>query len=92
MPENLLCYRDTRPESDLFNKAAQNVSFGIAAYTSIFVMSLLAMGICSQKNSQEVALNGKAGYLKVFSLAILSSVAVYFSLHSESAVFLYFNF
>ncbi len=71
---------------------AQNVSFGIAAYTSIFVMSLLAVGICSQKNSQEVALNGKARYLKVFSLAILSSVAVYFSLHSESAVFLYFNF
>ncbi|MBS0906988.1 hypothetical protein JK229_17845 [Pantoea dispersa] len=26
MPENLLCYRDTRPESDLFNKAQILVS------------------------------------------------------------------
>nr|WP_249219492.1 hypothetical protein [Pantoea dispersa] len=26
MPENLLCYRDTRPESDLFNKAEQELN------------------------------------------------------------------
>nr|DAK74215.1 MAG TPA: hypothetical protein [Caudoviricetes sp.] len=25
MPENLPCYRDTRPESDLFNKADQQL-------------------------------------------------------------------
>lgn len=71
---------------------AQHISFGIAAYISIFAMSLLALVICSQKNSQEIALNGKSGYIKVVSLALLSSISVYFTLHSESAVFLYFNF
>lgn len=71
---------------------AQNISFGIAAYASIFAMSLLALGLCSQKNSQEISLNGSIGYFKVIGLPAFSSIAVYFSLHTESAVFLYFNF
>lgn len=71
---------------------AENISFGIAAYASIFAMSLLALMICSQKNSQEISLDGSIGYFKLISLSVIGSVAVYFSLHTESAVFLYFNF
>ncbi|KGT90752.1 MBOAT family O-acyltransferase [Enterobacter cancerogenus] len=71
---------------------AENISYGIAAYSSVFMMSVVAMMICLLKNSQEIIIGNKIGYLKITTLSIFSSVAIYLGLHSESAVFLYFNF
>jgi D-alanyl-lipoteichoic acid acyltransferase DltB (MBOAT superfamily) len=71
---------------------AENISFGMAAYLSVFLMSALALLICSRDNSQEQTIGKEAGYFKVSLYAVLSAVAVYFTLHTESAVFLYFNF
>lgn len=71
---------------------AQHISFGIAAYMSVFMMSFIALALCSLRNSQEISLNGCLGYFKVIILSFMASVAVYCSLHTESAVFLYFNF
>jgi D-alanyl-lipoteichoic acid acyltransferase DltB (MBOAT superfamily) len=71
---------------------AKNISYGVAAYSSIYIMSAIALLCCSLKNSQEIIIGQKIGYFKISILAFISSIAVYLSLHSESAVFLYFNF
>lgn len=71
---------------------AKNISYGIAAYSSVFIMSAIALLCCSLKNSQEIIIGQRIGYFKIVILAFISSLAVYLSLHSESAVFLYFNF
>lgn len=71
---------------------AENISFGVAAYLSTFLMVLASLVICSAKNSQELALKSNIGYGKLIVFSISGAISVYFGLHTESAVFLYFNF
>lgn len=71
---------------------AKYISFGVAAYFSVYLLAVISFFICSRRNSQEIALGSEIGYAKILSLSVLGSISVYFSLHSESAVFLYFNF
>lgn len=77
---------------NLAGLVAEKISFGIAAHLTFLIMSSISFFICTRNNSQEIAINNEIGYSKIIRYAILSSIATYLSLHSESAVFLYFNF
>ncbi|PRB54799.1 poly(beta-D-mannuronate) O-acetylase [Erwinia billingiae] len=77
---------------NLAGLVAEKISFGIAAHLTFLIMSSISFYICTRKNSQEIAINTEIGYSKITRYAIFSSIATYLSLHSESAVFLYFNF
>lgn len=71
---------------------ADHISFGVAAYLSTFMMIAISFYICSNKNSQEISLKGKIDYPMVISTALLAAISICFNLHTENAVFLYFNF
>lgn len=65
---------------------------GIAANIIPYLMIAVGFLIISRKNSFDLATQGTLGWLKVASMTVLFSIAMYSTLHATSSVFLYFNF
>ncbi|RKQ38344.1 MBOAT family protein [Enterobacter sp. R1(2018)] len=65
---------------------------GIAGYSIQFAAISCAFAVISFKNAFEIVVTEKQSHLKVAGIALISSLALYMTLHTTSAVFLYFNF
>lgn len=65
---------------------------GIVGYSIQFAAISCAFAIISFKNSIEIVMTERQATLKVSLIALISAMALYMTLHTTSAVFLYFNF
>lgn len=65
---------------------------GIAGYSVQFAAIACAFVVISFRNAFEIVVTEKQSTLKVTWIALMTALALYMTLHTTSAVFLYFNF
>lgn len=65
---------------------------GISAYSVQFAAIACALVVISFRNAFEIVVTEKQSTLKVTGIALMTALALYMTLHTTSAVFLYFNF
>jgi D-alanyl-lipoteichoic acid acyltransferase DltB (MBOAT superfamily) len=74
------------------DKMASILPVGFAGYSVQFAAIACAFIVISFKNAIEIVVTEKQGAMKVTWIAFISALALYMTLHTTSAVFLYFNF
>ncbi|WP_436857718.1 hypothetical protein [Citrobacter tructae] len=74
------------------DKLSTFLPVGLAGYSVQFAAIACAFVIISFKNAIEIVVTDKQSTLKVTWVALISSLALYMTLHTTSSVFLYFNF
>ncbi|EOL9087217.1 MBOAT family protein [Enterobacter hormaechei] len=76
----------------LADNMADFVPLGVAAYVTQMMAILFGFFIISRKNSIEMFTSSRLGYHTVMKTAFVTVLGLYMTLHTTSAVFLYFNF
>ncbi|EKS6389383.1 MBOAT family protein [Enterobacter hormaechei] len=92
IPTNDIPIKNLSALGMIADNMAKFVPLGFAAYVIQIMAILFGFLIISRKNSIELITSARLGYHTVMKTAFVTVLGLYMTLHTTSAVFLYFNF